>query len=909
MSARTMLCSGLIALCVAGPARAQRPDFKAAAAGSSRPVAKAEIVYSSKQSLGKGVTLARITNGMSVLVQENHSAPVATVRCYVHNTGSAYEGKYLGAGLSHMLEHLVAGGSTTRRTYDQIKEILDSLGGHTNAYTSDSVTCFLIDCPASGVSVAIELVADNMQNSTIPDNEYQREWGVVQRELEMGEADRASVLHNAMKQLVYTEHPVRHPTVGYLAVVQQVKREDVIAFYKNRYVPQNMTFVVVGDVKTDDVLETVLTLFKNFQRTTERFDTLEPEPEQASPRSTRREMEGETTDFAVAWPTVPLQDPDLYPLDVASFILSHGDSSRLVRRLEIEQPLALSVESASNTPGFVKGWFEVAARCEPKNLETVRKIIFEEIERLKKEPVSGEELAKAKRQKAAEHVFQQEKVENQAEMLSESFRSTGDPLFDAHYVDRIQEVTAEQIVEVARKYFLPHRENTVTIEPLGSGKARGEAAGEKDAETPIVKKQLANGLTVLLKRQSALPLVTVQAYVKGGVIADTAEKSGLASLTTEMLEKGTKKYSAEEIAGYFDSIGGTLGLSSATNTSFLQAAVLKDDAGKSLDYVYQVLFEPTFPEDEFAKVREIRLGRIAARKAEPRAEIMDFWAKQLPPASPYSRTSLGLAATVEKLAPADCKKLHKAYFVPNNMVLSVFGDIDPQAMLKQVEETFGKVPRAEGFKWPDFPSAQAPLSSDVVRHLQHQKRNTAMVLIAYPTVGVREEKTRAALDVLNTLLTGGGGAGGRLFEELRGEQLVYYVFGTQMTGFAPGYFVFLAQTRPESVSQVVGRSRAAVDKVRREGIPADEFDKAKEKLIVSHAMQNTTPAERAFQASIDELYGLGYDYDKSYPERIGKVTIDDVVAVVKKYFDHAVVVTSSTEPADQARPAGNPKKK
>jgi zinc protease len=898
-----------MALCLSAPALAQRPDFKAAAAGSARPVAKAEVVYSSKQSLAKGVTVARITNGMSVLVQENHSAPVATVRCYVHNTGSAYEGKYLGAGLSHMLEHLVAGGSTTRRTYDQIREILDSLGGHTNAYTSDSVTCFLIDCPASGVSVAIELIADNMQNSTIPENEYQREWGVVQRELEMGEADRASVLYNAMKQLIYTEHPVRHPTVGYLAVVQQVKREDVIAFYKNRYVPQNMTFAVVGDVKTDDVLDTVLTLFKNFQRTTERFETLEPEPAQASPRSTRLEMEGPTTDFAVAWPTVPLQDPDLYPLDVASFILSHGDSSRLVRRLQIDQPLALSVASLSNTPGFVKGWFEVEAQCDPKNVETVQQIIFEEIERLKSEPVSGEELAKAKRQKAAEHVFQQQTVENQAEMLSESFRSTGDPLFDAHYVEGIQKVTADQIVAVARKYFLAHRLNTVMIEPLGSGKARVAAAEEKDAETPVLKKQLANGLTVLLKRQSTLPLVTIQAYAKGGAIADTAETSGLASLTTEMLEKGTKKYSAEEIAEYFDSIGGTLGLSSATNTSFLQAAVLKDDAAESLRYVCQVLFEPTFPEDEFAKVREIRLGRIAARKAEPRAEIMDFWARQLPPASPYSRTSLGLAATVEKLTPADCKKFHKQYFVPNNMVLSVFGDIDPQAMFKQVEETFGKFPKAAGFKWPDFPPAQAPLSADLTRHLQHQKQNTAMVLIAYPTVSVRDEKTRAALDVLDAILTGGGAAGGRLHEELRGEQLVYYVFGMQMTGFAPGYFVFLAQTRPESVSQVVGRIRAGVEKIRRESVPADEFDKVKEKLIVSHAMRNTTPAERAFQASLDELYGLGYDYDKSYPDRIGKVKIDDVVAVVKKYFNNAVVVTSSTEPTAEKTPAGGANKK
>jgi zinc protease len=896
MLSRTVLIGGLIAICIPGTALAQRPEIKAAAAANSgRPVAKAEIIYASKQALAKGVTLARITNGMAVIVQENHSAPVATVRCYVHNTGSAYEGKHLGAGLSHMLEHLVAGGSTTRRTYDQIREILDSLGGHTNAYTSDSVTAFYVDCPASGVSVAIELIADNMQNSTIPENEYQREWGVVQRELEMGEADRDSMLYDAMKQLLYFEHPMRHPTVGYLAVVQQVKREEVIAFYKNRYVPQNMTFVVVGDVKTDDVLDTVLDMFKNFQRTTERFETRPVEPEQASPRSARIEMEGDTTQFAVAWPTIPLQDPDLYALDVASFILTHGDSSRLVKRLVIDQPLALEVTSVSNTPGFVKGWFDVAAKCDPKNVETVQKIIFEEIEKLKTTLVSAQDLAKAKRQKAADHVFQQQTVENQAELLSESYRSTGDPLFDSRYVEAIQKVTPEQVREVARNYFQPQRLNTVVIDPLGSRATQAKASDEKEAETGILKKQLANGLTVLLKRQAALPLVTIQGYVRAGAVADTPETQGLASLTTEMLERGTKKFSATQIAEYFDSIGGTLDLHSQTNTSYLQAAVLKEDATKSLEYVYQILCEPTFPADEFAKVKEIRLQEIGDRKAEPRAEIMDFWARQLPANSPYSRLALGTQATVEKLTAADCKKLYKTYFVPNNMVLSVFGDIDPAATLKQIEATYGKVPRADAFKWPEFSMTQTPLADDLVRHLQHQKQNTAMVLIGFPTVAARDEKTRAALDVLDALLTGGGAAGGRLHEELRGEQLVYYILGVQMTGFAPGYFAFLAQTRPESVTPVAERIRAGIDKIAGEGIPEDEFEKAKAKLVVSHAMRNVTPAERAFEASIDELYGLGYDFEKSYVDRIGKVKIADVVAVVKKHFAHGIVATSSTD--------------
>ena len=312
------ICGSLAAF-AQPPSKAFRPT------SNKPPQAVAEIQYAGRQALGKGVTLARISNGMTVLVQENHSAPVATVRCYVHNTGSAYEGKDLGAGLSHVLEHLLAGGTTTKRTETQIRELIDSLGGQTNAYTSDDVTCFYIDCPASGVSMATELIAQNMQYSVIPEAEYRREMGVVQRELEMGEATRSTVQYGTMKQLVYQEHPKRHPTIGYLAVVQQITRQDVINFYKNRYVPQNMVFVVVGDVKTDDVLQDVLENFKTFQRTTERGPVLPIEPEQAAPRSARLQMEGPTVNLAFGWPTVALQDAEMYPLDVASFILTHGD--------------------------------------------------------------------------------------------------------------------------------------------------------------------------------------------------------------------------------------------------------------------------------------------------------------------------------------------------------------------------------------------------------------------------------------------------------------------------------------------------------------------------------------------------------------------------------------------------------
>lgn len=869
----------------------------------SEPARELEaIYYKTRETLGRGVTQATLSNGMTVIVQENHASPIATVRSFVKNTGSAFEGKYLGAGLSHLVEHLVAGGSTTRRTEDEIQQIVDSLGGRSNAYTSNDVTAYHLDCPASKVNTAIEIIADSMQFAAFKEDEYAREMQVVTRELEMGETQRPRVAYQAMKDLVYQVSPMRVPIIGYLPVLQQISRDDVIAFYKDRYVPQNMVFVVVGDVKTDAVLDAVLENFKTFHRTAEREVSLPAEPDQVTPRVGVVQMEGDSVNLSVAWPTVPLQHPDLFALDVVSFILANGDSSRLGRRLKIDEPLATSVSGSSFTPGFVKGWFDVSVQTETESLEKVRQIIDEEIKRLRDEPVGADELAKAIRQKSADHVFGQATIESQAESLGRGAMDTGDPLFDEKYLAGIKTVTAEQIQDAARRYLQPSRQNTSIIEPIGASRDVVAEASTEPLTSPIVAETLDNGMTILVKRNASAPLVTVQAFVKGGVVADTSKNSGLSELTVNMLERGTEKYTGQQIADYFDGIGGSLSLNGGRNSDYLQTLVLKEDFENTLDYVYQVLFKPTFPEDEFAKQKKQQLLRLANRSANVQTEIMDFFAKQLPADSAYSRTQLGTPEAVAALTPQDCKDFHAHYFVPENTVLAVFGDIDPDKTIAMLKEKFSGIPRSEKFMWQQFAAMTPRFDSTETKHLVNQKKNTAMVLVAYPTTSIYDEKVRGSLDMLGAVLT--DGLGSRLYGELREEGLVYYVFGMSLTGFAPGYYVYIAQTRPETAGEVATRIQANLDRIRDEGIPQEEFEKAREKLLTSQAMRNTTSSEQAMQAGIDELYGLGYNYDAHFPERINKITSADVQQTVKEFFHNPLIVTSSPE-AEPAKPAAN----
>src|SRR5208283_2083028 len=238
--------------------------------------------YTSVRRLAENVTLASLDNGLTVIVQENHTAPVATVRCYVKNTGSAYEGRYLGAGLSHVLEHVVAGGTTVHRSEKEIEKIIASFGGVTNAYTTNDHTTFFIDCPARNAMTAIELTADAMQHIAFEPKEFARELKVVRRELADDEDDRGHVMNDLLDLTVYAVHPARHPVIGYLQVLNGTTNQTIIDFYHERYVPNNQIFVVVGDVNTQQVLEHVARQWVGTPRGRETFIALPEEPEQVS---------------------------------------------------------------------------------------------------------------------------------------------------------------------------------------------------------------------------------------------------------------------------------------------------------------------------------------------------------------------------------------------------------------------------------------------------------------------------------------------------------------------------------------------------------------------------------------------------------------------------------------------------
>src|SRR6476659_3617904 len=202
-----------------------------------------------------------LPDGLTLIVQEDHSAPVASVQAWC-GTGSINEDERLGAGLSHILEHMLFKGTKTQSN-SAIAQKVQDVGGYINAYTSFDRTVFWIDVPKAGVSTALDVLSDAMMNSTLPPDEYVKEQEVIRREFAMGFDDPDRMAGQLLFATAYQRHPYRLPVIGQLDVFNQLTHEQVMAYYKSRYVPNNLTFVVVGDVEADAVCRQLADFFEN----------------------------------------------------------------------------------------------------------------------------------------------------------------------------------------------------------------------------------------------------------------------------------------------------------------------------------------------------------------------------------------------------------------------------------------------------------------------------------------------------------------------------------------------------------------------------------------------------------------------------------------------------------------------
>ena len=410
------------------------------------------------------VTEKVLPNGLKVLLKEEHKSPVVTFQIW-YRVGSRNErlGK---TGLSHVLEHMMFKGSK-KYGPKQFSQIVQRNGGNDNAFTSADYTAYFENFAADRIEIGMDLEADRMQNLLLDPKDFQSERDVVKEERRMRtEDDPTSVMVEQLMATAFAAHPYQWPVIGWMADLENLTRDDLEAHYRTYYAPNNATIVVAGDFDTGKVLALVEKHFGGIPRGPQVPKVGAVEPKQLGEKRVIVKQEAELPAVFAGYKVPTIKNPDAFALNVFQGILASGKSSRLYRSLVYEKQIALYAGGDYDDVSIDPDLFYVYAGVMPsRTVDEVEKAMYAEIDRLKTELVTDEELQKAKNQAEATFIMSQDSVFYQAMQLGQ-FETVADWRLVGKYLDGIRSVTKEAVQRVAREYFTEDNRTVGILVPV-----------------------------------------------------------------------------------------------------------------------------------------------------------------------------------------------------------------------------------------------------------------------------------------------------------------------------------------------------------------------------------------------------------------------------------------------------------
>lgn len=822
--------------------------------------------------LPPGTHLHRLANGLEIILRPDPSAPVISAQAWCR-AGSVDEGQWLGAGLSHVLEHMLFKGTSTRGS-GRIDQEVQAAGGYMNAYTSFDRTVYWINAPSSGTRVVLDILCDIFQNATLPADELTKELDVIRREMDMGNDDPGRRSSRRLFETAYMRAPYRQPVIGIPDIFNRLTRDDIARYYSEKYAPNNCFLVVVGDIAPADALAQIRAAFAGSGAKPLPPSVHLAEPRQAAPRELVEEAPVELAHFHLAWHTPDVRHPDTAVLDVLSTLLGSGRSSRLYQAVRERAAVVHSVSAWTYTPGHV-GLFGVSGLCDGPRFAAARDEILAEIERMKTDLVPPGELAKAVRQFTAGTLATRKTMEGQAQDLGGNWMAAHDLNFSERYLAAVRRITPDDLRRVAREHLGEDNRTVYALVPAGAAPAPA-AVAETAADQPARRFEFANGLRLLAKEDHRLPFVQFRAVFTGGLLAETIANGGITGLLSRLLVKGTRRRDATQIAIEIESLGGSLEPYGGNHSFGVSAEVLSGDFAAGLDLFADTLLNPAFPADALEREREIQLAGLRGQRDHLLQCAFKAMRRGLFGDAGYGLDGLGTEESVRRIRIDDIAAFHAGLAVPNNCVMAVYGDVHPDAVRGAIDATFGQ--------WKAGP-VPGPLAVQGTpagsRFEESREKEQAVLALGFPG-STFDAPDRYALELIQEACSD---MGSRLFMRIRDELgLAYYVGASNFLGRIPGYFAFYCGTDPAKVELVETELRAQADIIAREGLSDEELARAKAKVIGQKKIARQDLGQQATAAALDELYGLGFENPDLENARYEAVTAEDIRAAARRYF-------------------------
>ena len=843
-----------------------------------------------------------LPNGLTVLVQQDRSAPVVAIVTYVK--AGYFDETDEENGLAHALEHMFFKGTGSRGVGDIAKETKAS-GGYLNAHTIYDNTTYYTVLPASGFAKGLEIQADAYANSVIDARELAKEMEVIIQEAKRKSDSPSAVATETLYELLHDAHRMRRWRIGREPGLRSFTRDLMNNFYRNFYRPGNTILSISGDVDPGDALRRATEFYGGLDGGEPRRHRGPTEPDRTGFRY--RELSGDIaqSQLVFGWRTPGTLHEDTAALDVAAALLGTGRASRLYRAVR-EKNLASSVSAYDYTPTEL-GVFVVHAECEPETTVDAARVIWDQMHQVRVGLVDDAELARVRRIFEARWLRRLETAEGRANYLAEWEALGGWQLGD-EYFRRYLSVTADDVQRVVREHLPEEKAAALIYRPASSPtvaqdagdmkRLLGEGRTERLPEIPPRKPTPAreesgaslekeeagvfvfrtkNEIPILVKRKPGAPIANIGLYIVGGALEEEKQKAGLTLLTARSILKGTTLRTASQVSEDSEMLGGTISATVGSDSFGWSFSVPTARLGEALELLGDVVQHPTFPADGFETERTVALSNLAMLRDDMFRYPLRLATIAAFEGHPYGTPTMGTEESLRGITVEDAREWHRSQILNSAAVIGIVADVDPQQAADLVAREFGsmeskKPPKAGKPRWPKRVKIAAE---------SREKAQTAMTL-AFPGPS-RSDELRFAGTLIGTVASG---LGGRFFDELRERQsLAYTVHAAASEKRLAGIFVSYIATSPEKEGVARNGLLNEFAKLRDQAVTADELSRAKEYVIGSHAIAQESGGAQLGEILDAWMFGEGLRELLDHDDNVRRVTADQMRELALKYFD------------------------